>query len=197
MSQAFMNPKVTIQMVIIGIFHYFASPSVNSLRLLQFHWGQATKGSMGAPVFTGNAWLFFGEFATWWPNTSPTPKRVESICGFLGKDLVFHIRAFHVAFQNFKGAAPKPFVILVLFDDKVWQKSSIVFLSMGTSLWILFLGIVTYCVNIIPRLLDMSRHQPFEASEVNYSETYPPIRYYYSLKLFRTYYSGNLHTPSE
>ena len=50
----------------------------------------------------------------------------------------------------------------------------ILFLGMGTSLWILFLRIVTYCVNIIPPVLDMSKHQPFEASEVNYSETYPP-----------------------
>ena len=59
-----------------------------------------------------------------------------------------------------------------------------------------------YChiqCNIIPRLLDMSRHQPFEASEVNYSETYPPIRYYcyysYSLKLSKNTIPVTYITP--
>ena len=73
----------------------------------------------------------------------------------------------------------------------------ILILGMGTSLWILFLGIVTYCVNIIPRVLDMSKHQPLEASEVTYSETYPPSDFIIPWNYSKKRYSGNLVAPLE
>ena len=72
----------------------------------------------------------------------------------------------------------------------------ILFLSMCTSVSILFLGIGTFCINIIPRVFDMSKHQPFVKPQKLTTLKHIFLNYF-SVKLFQEYYSGSPHTALE